>query len=107
VPEYSQELERGIRGLKSGPARVFCRGMDAEVEQAVCAGIETLRGLGAELSTCHCRTRATRSDLLHSRNAEASSNLARYDGVRYGVRTTPATNLLEMYMPRAEGLALK
>jgi aspartyl-tRNA(Asn)/glutamyl-tRNA(Gln) amidotransferase subunit A len=79
--------------------------MDAEVEQAVCAGIETLRELGAELvdvSLPHTRYAVATYYILA--NAEASSNLARYDGVRYGVRTTPATNLLEMYMrTRAEG----
>jgi aspartyl-tRNA(Asn)/glutamyl-tRNA(Gln) amidotransferase subunit A len=79
--------------------------MDAEVEQAVRAGIETLRELGAELvdvSLPHTRYAVATYYILA--NAEASSNLARYDGVRYGVRTTPATNLLDMYRhTRAEG----
>ena len=106
VPDYSQELERGVRGLKLGvPREYFVAGMEAEVEQAVRAGIETLRGLGAELvdvSLPHTRYAVATYYILA--NAEASSNLARYDGVRYGVRTTPATNLLDMYMrTRAEG----
>jgi len=106
VPDYSQELERGIRGLKLGvPREYFVAGMDAEVEQAVRTGIETLRGLGAELvdvSLPHTRYAVATYYILA--NAEASSNLARYDGVRYGVRTTPATNLLDMYRrTRAEG----
>jgi aspartyl-tRNA(Asn)/glutamyl-tRNA(Gln) amidotransferase subunit A len=106
VPDYSQELERGVRGLKLGvPREYFVAGMDTEVEQAVRAGIETLRGLGAELvdvSLPHTRYAVATYYILA--NAEASSNLARYDGVRYGVRATPATNLLDMYMcTRAEG----
>src|SRR2546427_6418880 len=106
VPDYSQELERGVRELKLGvPREYFVAGMDAEVEQAVRTGIETLRGLGAELvdvSLPHTRYAVATYYILA--NAEASSNLARYDGVRYGVRTTPATNLLDMYRrTRAEG----
>ena len=106
VPDYSQGLERGVRGIKLGvPREYFVAGMDAEVEQAVRAGIETLRGLGAELvdvSLPHTRYAVATYYILA--NAEASSNLARYDGVRYGVRTPRAANLLDMYMrTRAEG----
>src|SRR5438132_2858869 len=99
VPDYSQGLERGVRELKLGvPREYFVAGMDAEVEQAVRAGIETLRGLGAELvdvSLPHTRYAVATYYILA--NAEASSNLGRYDGVRYGVRTTPAKNQLDMY----------
>ena len=106
VPDYTQTLERGVQGLKLGvPREYFIAGMDAEVEQAVRAGIETLRELGAALvdvSLPHTRYAVATYYILA--NAEASSNLARYDGVRYGVRTTQATNLLDMYMrTRAEG----
>ena len=110
VSDYSQGLERGVRGVKLGvPREYFVAGMDAEVEQAVRAGIETLRDLGAELvdvSLPHTRYAVATYYILA--NAEASSNLARYDGVRYGVRTPHAANLLDMYMrTRAGGLALK
>jgi aspartyl-tRNA(Asn)/glutamyl-tRNA(Gln) amidotransferase subunit A len=106
VPDYTQTLERGVQGLKLGvPREYFIAGMDAEVEQAVRAGIETLRELGAALvdvSLPHTRYAVATYYILA--NAEASSNLARYDGVRYGVRTTQATNLLDMYRrTRAEG----
>jgi aspartyl-tRNA(Asn)/glutamyl-tRNA(Gln) amidotransferase subunit A len=106
VPDYSQGLDRGVRKLKLGvPREYFVAGMEAEVEQAVRAGTETLRGLGAELvdvSLPHTRYAVATYYILA--NAEASSNLARYDGVRYGVRTTQATHLLDMYMrTRAEG----
>ena len=91
-----------MQGLKLGvPREYFIAGMDAEVEQAVRAGIETLRKL-VDVSRYAVATYYILA------NAEASSNLARYDGVRYGVRTTQATNLLDMYMrTRAEGLAPK
>jgi aspartyl-tRNA(Asn)/glutamyl-tRNA(Gln) amidotransferase subunit A len=106
VPDYTQTLERGVQGLKLGvPREYFIAGMDAEVEQAVRAGMETLRELGAALvdvSLPHTRYAVATYYILA--NAEASSNLARYDGVRYGVRTTQATNLLDMYRrTRAEG----
>jgi aspartyl-tRNA(Asn)/glutamyl-tRNA(Gln) amidotransferase subunit A len=106
VPDYRQALARGVRGLKLGvPREYFVAGMDAEVEHAVRAGIETLRELGAELvdvSLPHTRYAVATYYILA--NAEASSNLARYDGVRYGVRASQAANLLDMYMrTRAEG----
>jgi aspartyl-tRNA(Asn)/glutamyl-tRNA(Gln) amidotransferase subunit A len=106
VPDYTQTLERGVQGLKLGvPREYFIAGMDAEVEQTVRAGMETLRELGAALvdvSLPHTRYAVATYYILA--NAEASSNLARYDGVRYGVRTTQATNLLDMYRrTRAEG----
>jgi aspartyl-tRNA(Asn)/glutamyl-tRNA(Gln) amidotransferase subunit A len=106
VPDYSQELERGIRGIKLGvPREYFVAGMEAEVEHAVRTGIETLRELGAELidmSLPHTRYAVATYYILA--NAEASSNLARYDGIRYGVRTAQAANLLDLYMrTRAEG----
>ncbi len=106
VPDYSQVLERDIRGMRLGvPREYFVAGMDQEVEGAVRTGIETIRTLGAELvdvSLPHTRYAVATYYILA--NAEASSNLARYDGVRYGVRTTQAANLLDMYMrTRAEG----
>lgn len=106
VPDYHHALERGVRHLKLGvPREYFVAGMDAEVEHAVRTGIETLRLLGAELvdvSLPHTRYAVATYYILAT--AEASSNLARYDGVRYGVRTPQATNLLDMYRyTRAEG----
>jgi len=106
VPDYSQVLERDIRGMRLGvPREYFVAGVDQEVEGAVRTGIETIRTLGAELvdvSLPHTRYAVATYYILA--NAEASSNLARYDGVRYGVRTTQAANLLDMYMrTRAEG----
>jgi aspartyl-tRNA(Asn)/glutamyl-tRNA(Gln) amidotransferase subunit A len=106
VPSYSQGLERGVHGLKLGvPREYFVEGMDPEVEASVRAGIETLRSLGAELvdiSLPHTRYAVATYYILAT--AEASSNLARYDGVRYGRRAAPAGDLLSMYkQTRAEG----
>jgi aspartyl-tRNA(Asn)/glutamyl-tRNA(Gln) amidotransferase subunit A len=79
--------------------------MDAEVEQAVRSGIDTLQQLGAklvEISLPHTRYAVATYYILA--NAEASANLARYDGVRYGLRATSCTDLLDMYRrTRAEG----
>jgi aspartyl-tRNA(Asn)/glutamyl-tRNA(Gln) amidotransferase subunit A len=106
VPEYSQALERGVQGLRLGvPREYFVAGMDAAVEQAVRTGIETLRQAGAdvvEVALPHTPYAVATYYILAT--AEASANLARYDGVRYGFRAANASNLLDMYMrTRAEG----
>jgi aspartyl-tRNA(Asn)/glutamyl-tRNA(Gln) amidotransferase subunit A len=106
LPDYGQALERGVQGLTLGvPREYFVAGMDAEVEQAVRTGVETLRQAGAnvaEVSLPHTPYAVATYYILAT--AEASANLARYDGVRYGFRTANATNLLDMYMhTRAEG----
>jgi aspartyl-tRNA(Asn)/glutamyl-tRNA(Gln) amidotransferase subunit A len=106
VPEYTSVLERGIEGLRLGvPKEYFVAGMDAEVEQAVQAGIDTLRGLGADLvevSLPHTRYAVATYYILAT--AEASSNLARYDGVRFGLRAAEYHDLSEMYQrTRAAG----
>ncbi len=106
VPDYTRVLAHGVRGMKLGvPQDYFVEGMDPEVEAAVQAGIETLRQLGAELvevTLPHTRYAVATYYILA--NAEASSNLARYDGVRYGQRADSSTDLLTMYkQTRAEG----
>jgi aspartyl-tRNA(Asn)/glutamyl-tRNA(Gln) amidotransferase subunit A len=106
VPNYQQALAGDIRGLTFGvPREYFVDGMDAEVEQAVRSGIDTLQQLGAklvEISLPHTRYAVATYYILA--NAEASANLARYDGVRYGLRATSCTDLLDMYRrTRAEG----
>ena len=106
VPDYSQALDAGVRGLTLGvPREYFVDGMDPQVEAAVRAALDTLQQLGAEIvevSLPHTPYAVATYYILA--NAEASSNLARYDGVRFGFRTEHYTNLLEMYMhTRAEG----
>ncbi|MGQ4808828.1 Glutamyl-tRNA(Gln) amidotransferase subunit A [Candidatus Entotheonellaceae bacterium PAL068K] len=99
VPTYGLALERGVHGLRLGvPREYFVDGMDHEVEQAVRSAIDTLRQLGAEIvavSLPHTPYAIATYYILA--NAEASSNLARYDGVRYGLRCAEPANLLDMY----------
>lgn len=106
VPDYGEALGRGVRGLKLGvPQEYFVPGMNAEVETAVRASIDTLRQAGAELvdvSLPHTPYAVATYYILA--NAEASANLARYDGVRFGFRAAEPADLSDMYMrTRAEG----
>ena len=106
VPDYAGVLDRGVKGLKLGvPGEYFVAGMDPEVEAAVRAGIETLRQAGAELvdvSLPHTAYAVATYYILA--NAEASANLARYDGVRFGYRAEEPADLSDMYTrTRAEG----
>ncbi len=99
VPDYTAELDRGVRGLRVGiPAEYFIEGLDAEVEAAVRAAIETLKGLGAKpesVSLPHTEYGLAAYYLIAP--AECSSNLARYDGVKYGLRVPGARDLIDMY----------
>jgi len=105
VPDYAAALPRGVRGLRIGvPAEYFGEGLDPEVAKAVRAGIEGLRGQGCEVREISLPNSPHAIATYYIvATAEASSNLARYDGVRYGHRAK-ATQLLEMYeRTRAEG----
>jgi aspartyl-tRNA(Asn)/glutamyl-tRNA(Gln) amidotransferase subunit A len=97
VPDYTAGFEQGVRGLRLGvPDEYFTKGMDAEVEQAVRAAIETLRGLGATLERISLpATPHALATYYVIAPAEASSNLARYDGVKYGLRES-GHDLVEM-----------
>ena len=96
VPAYSAALAQGVRGLKVGVLEYETAGMDPDVERAVRASIRLLRDLGA---TTHPVTLPTADYGLAAyyviAPAEASSNLARYDGVKYGLRT-PGKDLIDM-----------
>jgi aspartyl-tRNA(Asn)/glutamyl-tRNA(Gln) amidotransferase subunit A len=105
VPDYQERLGRDIKGLKVGvPKEFFGAGLDPEVEAAVKAALQTLTGLGADLievSLPHTEYAVAVYYVLAV--AEASSNLARYDGVKYGFRAD-GKNLLDMYaQTRAQG----
>src|SRR5436309_1197578 len=99
VPDYRAELGRGVEGLRIGiPAEYFIEGLDPEVEAAVRAAIQVLEKLGARsqpVSLPHTQYGLAAYYLIAP--AEASSNLARYDGVKYGLRTPRARDLIEMY----------
>src|SRR5204862_1685849 len=99
VPDYVAELDKPVRGMKLGVAKeYFGEGLDDEVRQAVEAAIDKLNRLGCEtvpVSLPHTQYAIPTYYLIAT--AEASSNLARYDGVRYGYRSAQARTLSEMY----------
>jgi len=98
VPRYRDGLTEGVAGLRLGiPDEYFIDGMDPEVEATVRAAIDELRRAGAEvkrISLPHTKYAVGCYYLVAT--AEAASNLARYDGVRYGLRVE-GKNLAEMY----------
>ena len=99
VPDYRATLKDGVRGLRIGlPREYFIEGLDPDVKKAVDLAIETLVGLGAEpveVSLPHTEYAVACYYLIAT--AEASSNLARYDGVRYGKRVDEGRGLIDMY----------
>jgi aspartyl-tRNA(Asn)/glutamyl-tRNA(Gln) amidotransferase subunit A len=106
VPDYSSALTGDIRGIRIGiPDEYFIEGMDPEVEAAIWTAIQTLEALGGvqeKVSLPHTPYAVATYYLVAT--AEASSNLARYDGVKYGYRTSRPADLLEMYQrSRREG----
>ncbi len=98
VPNYMAELEAPVKGLRIGiPKEYFGEGMDTAVREKVEAGIRLLESLGCrrvELRMPHTDYAIATYYIIAT--AEASSNLARYDGVRYGLRIRGDT-LLDMY----------
>ena len=99
VPDYAAELEKPVRGLKLGIAKeYFGEGLDPEVQQAVEAAVDKLKSLGCEIvpvSLPHTPYAIPTYYLVAT--AEASSNLARFDGVRYSHRAHGVRTLSEMY----------
>lgn len=106
VPDYTQFLKPDLKGKKVGVIReTFGEGLDPTVEKAVRKAIEQLKELGAEIREISCpRFRYGIAAYYIIAPSEASANLARYDGVKYGARVEQADNLMEMYTrTRAEG----
>ena len=99
VPDYVAELEKPVRGLKLGVAEeYFEEGLDSEVRKSVEAAIQKLAASGCEIvpvSLPHTEYAIPTYYIVAT--AEASSNLARFDGVRYGYRARDARTLSEMY----------
>jgi aspartyl-tRNA(Asn)/glutamyl-tRNA(Gln) amidotransferase subunit A len=99
VPDYVAELEKPVRGLKLGVAKEYLgEGLDKEVRSAIEAAIQKLAKQGCEIvevSLPHTRYAIPAYYIVAT--AEASSNLARFDGVRYGYRAGDARTLSEMY----------
>lgn len=103
VPDYTQALKKDVKDLKIGiPKEYFVEGLDPEVNDAVQAAIKTLKNEGAtfeEVSLPH--TEYGIATYYITATSEASSNLARYDGVQYGIRELVKNKrkspLLDMY----------
>ncbi len=99
MPDFTASLTAGMQGMKVGiPGEYFGEGLDPEVAKVVQDGIDALKDAGAEIvniSLPHMEYCVAVYYLIAS--AEASSNLARYDGVAYGYRDQDAQSLLEMY----------
>ncbi len=99
VPDYRECLKDEIRGIRVGvPKEYFVKGIDTDVERAVRDAIALVEDLGGdveEISLPHTEYAVSAYYIIAP--SEASSNLARYDGVRYGFRTAEAKNVVDMY----------
>jgi aspartyl-tRNA(Asn)/glutamyl-tRNA(Gln) amidotransferase subunit A len=98
VEDYNLALNNPVKGMKVGiPKEYFGPGINQGVREKVYAGIEVLRGLGCDIREIQLpHTDYAIATYYIIATAEASSNLARYDGVRYGLRTK-ADSLIAMY----------
>ena len=106
APDFTRSLKKDVKGVRIGmPKEYFIEGMDLEVEKAVKDAVKTLEGLGAsvvEVSLPHTSYAVATYYILAT--SEASSNLARYDGVKYGFRAQGAKDLLDTYLQtRSQG----
>lgn len=106
IPDYLSALTGDVKGLRIGvPKEYMGNGIDPAVKEKVLEALKVLEGLGAvweEVSLPHSEYAVATYYLLAS--SEASSNLARFDGIRYGVRSDNANNLLDLYhLSRSEG----
>ena len=99
VPDYEAELAKPVTKLRLGiPKEYFAEGLDAEIRAAVEAAIQQLAKRGCEVVPISLPHTAYAIPTYYVvATAEASSNLARFDGVRYGYRTSGATTLSQMY----------
>jgi aspartyl-tRNA(Asn)/glutamyl-tRNA(Gln) amidotransferase subunit A len=106
IPDYLASLTGEVKGLKIGvPKEYLGAGVEPGVKERVMEALKVLEGLGAtweEVSLPHSRYALATYYLLSS--SEASANLSRFDGVRYGLRSDNSNNLIDMYkQSRSEG----
>ncbi len=106
IPNYSDALKQDVKGLRIAvPKEYLQEGVNPEVKEAVLAALKQYEELGAtweEVSLPHSKYAVAAYYLLSS--SEASANLARFDGVRYGVRTEKRVDMLDMFKySRSEG----
>lgn len=110
VPDFAAELDKGVDGLVIGlPKEFFGEGIAPEVKDAVLAAVRVLEGLGAkvqEVSLPHARYALAAYHMIAP--AEASSNLGRFDGVRFGHRAKDAEDVVTLFeKTRQEGFGLE
>ena len=106
VPDYLAQLEGGVKGLRIGiPREYFGAGIEPSVESAVRKAADVYKSLGAKLVDISLpNTESAIAIYYIVATAEASSNLARYDGVHYGHRTKDEVDIVQLYSrSRAEG----
>ena len=100
VPDYKKSLVKDVRGLRVGvPKEYFIKGIDKDVEDSVKNAVKVFEKLGAkivEISLPH--TEYAVSTYYIVAPAEASSNLARFDGVQYGLRAENPSDMIDMYI---------
>jgi aspartyl-tRNA(Asn)/glutamyl-tRNA(Gln) amidotransferase subunit A len=106
VPDYAAESAKGVEGLRIGvPAEYFAEGLDAEVKEKIEKGIDALKAAGCTVKPValpHTKYAVPVYYLIAT--AEASANLARFDGVRYGYRSPDSASLAGLYQhSRDEG----
>ena len=99
LPDFTQALQKDVKGMKVGiPKEYFTGGINPAVEKAVQEGIRTLESMGmqtVEVSLPHLDYAVATYYIIAC--AEASTNLSRYDGVKYGYRTEKSESLVNMY----------
>ena len=105
VPDYVAELQKDVRSLRIGvPKECFGEGLDSEVRASVEAAIQKLADLGCEVIPVSLPHSAYAIPAYYIvATAEASANLARFDGVRYGFRSAESRTLSDMYRKTRDG----
>ncbi|MBK1834242.1 Asp-tRNA(Asn)/Glu-tRNA(Gln) amidotransferase subunit GatA [Roseibacillus ishigakijimensis] len=104
VPDYSAALDKGVQGLRIGlPKQYFAEGLDPAIESLVRQAAARLEAQGAELVEIDLpATDAAVATYYILAPAEASSNLSRFDGIRYGVRSQNASDIIDTYRKSRE-----
>jgi aspartyl-tRNA(Asn)/glutamyl-tRNA(Gln) amidotransferase subunit A len=98
VPDYTQSLDAGVKGLKLGLPREYLKDLTTETADIIAAGVDTLRRLGCDVREISLPATGHAIACYYIiATAEASSNLARYDGVRYTTRSQAPATLTDMY----------
>jgi aspartyl-tRNA(Asn)/glutamyl-tRNA(Gln) amidotransferase subunit A len=105
VPDYTKFLKKDLKGIKIGVPREYFEGVEKETADAINAGIEVLKKLGAKVTEVSLPlTKYAIPTYYLLVKSEASTNMARYDGIKYGLTTKDAKELEEIYMKtRQEG----